>query len=55
MDFCYDYEKQLTDEARLEEDYFRKRIPVIIMRYTLVRMVLRSLCGNERCEDTLKG
>ncbi|MBO7140067.1 MAG: hypothetical protein J6W19_05785, partial [Prevotella sp.] len=47
VDFCYDYEKQLTDEARLEEDYcldyFRKRIPVIMMRYALVRMVLRQL------------
>ncbi len=55
MDFCYDYEKQLADEARLEEDYFRKRIPVIMMLYTLVRMVLRSLCVSERCENTLKG
>ena len=46
VDFCYDYEKKLTDEARLEQDlcldYFRKRIPVIMMRYTLVRMVLRQ-------------
>ena len=46
VDFCYDYERKLTDEARLEQDYcldyFRKRIPVIMMRYTLVRMVLRQ-------------
>ncbi len=52
VDFCYDYEKQLTDEARLEQDYcldyFRKRIPVIMMRYTLVRMVLRSLTRSPR-------
>ena len=47
VDFCYQYEKKLTDDARLEQDlcldYFRKRIPVIMMRYTLVRIVLRSL------------
>ena len=47
VDFCYEYEKKLAEEARLEQDlcldYFRKRIPVIMMRYTLVRMVLRSL------------
>jgi len=47
VDFCYDYERRLTDEARLEQDYcldyFRKRIPVIMMRYALVRMVLRQL------------
>ena len=46
VDYCYDYEKRLTDEARLEQDlcldYFRKRIPVIMMRYTLVRIVLRQ-------------
>ena len=46
VDFCYDYERRLTDEARLEQDlcldYFRKRIPVIMMRYALVRMVLRQ-------------
>ena len=49
VDFCYDYERQLTEEARLEQDYcldyFRKRIPVIMMRYTLVRMVLREMGG----------
>lgn len=54
VDFCYDYECRLTKEAELEEDYcldyFRKRIPVIMMRYTLVRMVLRSLYGSERHE-----
>ncbi len=47
VDFCYQYERQLTDEARLEQDfcldYFRKRIPVIMMRYTLVRIVLREI------------
>ena len=50
VDFCYDYERRLTDDARLEQDlcldYFRKRIPVIMMRYTLVRMVLRLLFGG---------
>ena len=47
VDFCYEYEKKLAEEARLEQDlcldYFRKRIPVIMMRYTLVRIVLKSL------------
>ena len=47
VDFCYQYEQQLTEEARLEQDYcldyFRKRIPVIMMRYTLVRIVCREI------------
>lgn len=55
VDFCFDYERRLTDEARLEQDYcldyFRKRIPVIMMRYALVRMVLRHLYGSERCDQ----
>ncbi len=50
VDFCYEYEKKLAEEARLEQDlcldYFRKRIPVIMMRYTLVRIVMRSLTPN---------
>lgn len=47
VDFCYDYEKRLTDDAALERDrcldYFRKRIPLIMMRYALVRVVLRQI------------
>ena len=47
VDYCYDYEKELADEARENNDlcldYFRKRIPLIMIRYTLVRMVLRQL------------
>ena len=47
VDYCYDYERRLTDEARIEQDYcldyFRKRIPVIMMRYTLVRIVCRQI------------
>ena len=47
VDFCYQYEQQLTEEARLEQDYcldyFRKRIPVIMMRYTIVRIVCREI------------
>lgn len=47
VDFCYDYEVSLTEQARLNEDrcldYFRKRIPLIMMRYALVRAVLRQL------------
>lgn len=47
VDFCYDYEVALTEQARLNEDrcldYFRKRIPLIMMRYALVRAVLRQL------------
>ena len=55
VDFCYHYEKQLADEARLEQDfcldYFRKRIPVIMMRYTLVRIVLRQIDAAIKGED----
>ncbi len=47
VDFCYQYEAQLAKDAALEEDlcldYFRKRIPLIMMRYTLVRIVMRQL------------
>ena len=47
VDFCYDYEQQLRDQAELNEDkcldYFRKRIPLIMIRYALVRSVLRQL------------
>ena len=47
VDFCYDYEKRLTEDAALEKDrcldYFRKRIPLIMMRYALVRVVLRQI------------
>jgi hypothetical protein len=57
VDFCYDYEKQLTDEARLEQDYcldyFRKRIPVIMMRYSLVRLVLRQLDNIRKGEPLI--
>lgn len=45
LKFCYDYEQKITKQAELEQDeiadYFRKRIPVIMMRYGLVRLVLR--------------
>jgi hypothetical protein len=55
VDFCYHYEKKLTDDARLEQDvcldYFRKRIPVIMMRYTLVRIVLRQMDAARKGED----
>ena len=47
VDFCYDYECSLANEARVEQDlcldYFRKRIPLIMVRYTLVRMVCRMI------------
>ena len=47
VDFCYDYEAELTRQADMEQDrcldYFRKRIPVIMMRYALVRIVLRQI------------
>ena len=50
-----EYEKKLAEEARLEQDlcldYFRKRIPVIMMRYTLVRIVLRSLSPDSLTPD----
>ena len=65
VDFCYDYERQLAREAAVEQDlcldYFRKRIPLIMMRYTLVRMVCREAHpqalpkggGNEALELTV--
>ena len=47
VDYCYDYEAKLTEEAKREDDYcldyFRKRIPVIMIRYTIVRIVLREI------------
>ena len=47
VDYCYEYERKLTEDAALEQDrcldYFRKRIPLIMIRYTLVRVVLRQL------------
>lgn len=53
VDYCYKYEEQLTNQARVENDYcldyFRKRIPVIMMRYTIVRIVLREI------DELLKG
>lgn len=54
VDFCYEYESQLAREAATEEDlcldYFRKRIPLIMMRYTLVRMVMRQRQAAEKGE-----
>ena len=55
VQFCYDYEMKLTEEARIEQDecldYFRKRIPLIMMRYGLTWLVLRhpdkALNGEE--------
>jgi hypothetical protein len=55
VDFCYQYEEELTRRALVEQDrcldYFRKRIPVIMIRYTLVRMVLRQLEAAKKGED----
>lgn len=58
VQFCYEYEEELTRRARLEQDrcldYFRKRIPVIMMRHALVRMVLRQKDGLRRGEDLVE-
>ena len=47
VDYSYDYERELTEQAAMNEDrcldYFRKRIPLIMVRYALVRAVLRQL------------
>lgn len=55
VDYCYKYECELTEQARLEQDrcldYFRKRIPLIMMRYTLVRMVMRQLDAAIKGDD----
>ena len=54
VDFCYDYERELTvrgdalDDSVL--DHFRKRIPLIMMRHALVRIVLRQLDKARRGE-----
>ena len=55
VDFCYDYERELTvrgdalDDSVL--DHFRKRIPLIMMRHALVRIVLRQLDKARRGEQ----
>ena len=58
VQFCYDYEEQLTRRAALEQDkcldYFRKRIPVIMMRHALVRMVLRQMDALRKGEDLVE-
>jgi hypothetical protein len=47
VDFCYDWEDRITKRADINDDdladYFRKRIPIIMMRFALVRLVLRQL------------
>ncbi len=46
-DFCYDWCNSQCEQARLEDDacveYFRKRIPIYMMRYTLPRIIDRNL------------
>lgn len=55
VDYCYKYEENLAKEARIEQDYcldyFRKRIPVIMMRYTIVKIVLREIDNLLKGED----
>ena len=54
VDFCYDYERELTLRGDIEDDdiidHFRKRIPLIMMRHALVRIVLRQLDKARRGE-----
>ena len=54
VDFCYDYEHELTLRGDIEDDdiidHFRKRIPLIMMRHALVRLVLRQLDKARRGE-----
>ena len=46
VDYCYDWCKRQCDMARLEDDelvdYFRKRVPIYMMRYTIPRIVMRE-------------
>lgn len=46
-DFCYDWCATQCRQAELEEDacieYFRKRIPIYMMRYTMPRIICRQL------------
>ncbi len=55
VDFAYDYGVKLARESELEQDdcldYFRKRIPIIMIRYTLVRIIARQLDAILRGED----
>ena len=55
VDFAYEYEKELCEQAAMNDDkcldYFRKRIPLIMIRYTLVRAVLRQLRELEHGEE----
>lgn len=50
-DYCYDWCANQCKQAELEEDacieYFRKRIPIYMMRYTLPRIVCRQLAKFE--------
>ena len=47
VDYAYEYERDLCKEAEGAKDkcldYFRKRIPIIMIRYALVRAVLRQV------------
>ena len=55
VDFAYEYEADLTRQAEMNEDrcldYFRKRIPIIMIRYALVRAVLRQVKQLEKGEE----
>lgn len=55
VDFAYEYEHELCNESKLADDkcmdYFRKRIPLIMIRYALVRAVLRQVKELVRGED----
>lgn len=55
VDFAYDYEAKLAEQAEQNEDrcldYFRKRIPIIMIRYALVRAVLRQVKQLVKGED----
>ena len=46
-DFCYDWCAEQCETAQMEEDacveYFRKRIPIYMMRYTLPRVIDRNI------------
>ena len=55
VDFAYEYESELCEQANANDDnclhYFRKRIPIIMIRYALVRAVLRQVKELQRGEE----
>lgn len=52
VDYCYDWCARQCEIAALEDDqlidYFRKRVPIYMMRYTIPRIVMREYDNYRR-------